>query len=235
VRCVTSLTRNLVLVTMMTMALSLHAAELRQDPAQIAEAAEQFLKRESAGLPGQTSIEVGKIDARRSLAACTHLQAFFPSGSRAWGRTSVGVRCASPSAWTLFVPASVKVSGSYLVAARPLVLGQDIAAGDFSVQQGELTHLPAGVLTDASQVLGRRLGNSIQAGQPLRRDAIREVPAVVAGQLVALIVKGQGFSIRSEGSSLGKAAEGERVQVKTLAGAVVSGIVRSGPIVELTR
>jgi flagella basal body P-ring formation protein FlgA len=229
------LIRNAILMTTMMMALSLHAAEMRQDPVQIIDAAEQFLKRESAGLPGQTSIEVGKIDPRRTFAACTRLEAFFPSGSRAWGHTTVGVRCAAPSSWTIFVPASVKVSGSYLIAARPLALGQEIAAGDFSLQRGELTHLPTGVLTDASQVLGRRAANSIQAGQPLRRDAVREVPAVVQGQRIALIVRGQGFSISSEGSSLGKAAQGERVQVKTLTGAVVSGIVRPGPVVELTR
>ncbi len=221
-------------MTMMA-AFSLHAAELRQDPAQIIDAAETFLKRESAGLPGQVSIEVGKIDTRVSRPACARLQTFFPAGSRAWGQATVGVRCTAPANWTVYVPASVKVSANYLIAARPLALGQEIAAGDFSVRQGELSHLPSGVLTDASQALGRRLANSVQAGQPLRRDAIREAPTVVPGQLVGLIVKGLGFSIRSQGYSLGNAPEGQRVQVKTLAGAVVSGIVRSGPVVELVR
>jgi len=228
------MTTVIVAVTMMT-AVSLHAAELRQDPAQINNAAESFLKRETRGLPGEVTIEIGRIDTRASLAACTRLQTFFPVGSRAWGQTTVGVRCAAPSAWTIYVPASVGVSGSYLIAARPLALGQEIAAGDFSVQQGELTQLPAGVLTDASQAMGRRLANSVQAGQPLRRDAIREPPAVVPGQLVALIINGPGFRISSEGHSLGKAPQGERVQVKTVSGAVISGIVRPGPVVEVVR
>ncbi|MBI3529245.1 MAG: flagellar basal body P-ring formation protein FlgA [Betaproteobacteria bacterium] len=223
------------LLTTMLVVVSLHAAELRQDPAQINNAAESFLKRETEGLPGQVTIEVGKIDTRVSLSACTRLQTFFPAGSRAWGQTTVGVRCAIPSAWTIYVPASVKVSASYLIAARPLALGQEIAAGDFSVQQGDLTQLPAGVLTDASQAMGRRLANSVRAGQPLRRDAVHEPPAIVQGQLVALIVNGRGFRISSEGHSLGKAPEGERVQVKTLTGAVVSGIVRPGPIVEVVK
>ena len=222
-------------LAMMMVAASLHAGELRQDPAQINKAVESFLERESKGLPGQVAIEVGKVDTRVSLAACTRLQTFFPTGSQAWGQTTVGVRCASPSAWTIYVPASVKVSADYLIAARPLALGQEIAAGDISVQQGELTQLPAGVLTEASQALGRRLANSVRAGQPLRRDAVREPPAIVQGQRVALVVKGAGFSISSEGHSLGKAPEGERVQVNTLTGAVVSGIVRPGPIVEVVR
>jgi flagella basal body P-ring formation protein FlgA len=223
------------LLTTIMAAVSLNAAELRQDPAQIDNAAESFLKRETRGLPGQVTIEVGKVDTRVTLAACTRLQTFFPAGSRAWGQTTVGVRCAAPSAWTIYVTASVKVSASYLIAARPLALGQEIAAVDISAQQGELTQLPAGVLTDASQAIGRRLANGVQAGQPLRRDAIREPPAVVQGQLVALIVNGPGFRISSEGHSLGKAPQGERVQVKTESGAVVSGIVRPGPVVEVAR
>jgi flagella basal body P-ring formation protein FlgA len=223
------------LLTTIMAAVSLNAAELRQDPAQIDNAAESFLKRETRGLPGRVTIEVGKVDTRVALAACTRLQTFFPAGSRAWGQTTVGVRCAAPSAWTIYVTASVKVSASYLIAARPLALGQEIAAGDISAQQGELTQLPAGVLTDASQAIGRRLANGVQAGQPLRRDAIREPPAVVQGQLVALIVNGPGFRISSEGHSLGKAPQGERVQVKTESGAVVSGIVRPGPVVEVAR
>lgn len=229
------LKRTGLLTTTMMVAVSLHAAELRQDSTQINSAAENFLQRETKGLPGQVTIEVGKIDARVSLSACTRLQTFFPTGSRAWGQTTVGVRCAAPSPWTIYVPATIKVSASYLIAARPLALGQEITPGDFSVQQGELTQLPAGVLTEASQAIGRRLANSVRAGQPLRRDAVRDPPAVVQGQLVALIVNGPGFRISSEGHSLGKAPEGERVQVKTLTGAVVSGIVRPGPIVEVVK
>ena len=219
----------------MVMAAALHAADLRQDPAQISSAAESFLKRETIGLPGQVSIEVGKVDTRASLSACDRLHAFFPAGSRAWGQTSIGVRCAAPAAWTIYVPASVKVSADYLIAARPLALGQEITARDLSVQHGELTQLPAGVLTEAAQAIGRRLANGVQAGQPLRRDAVREPPVVEQGQTIALIVNGPGFRISSEGRSLGKAPEGERIQVRTVSGSVVSGIVRPGPIVEIVK
>ena len=103
------------------------------------------------------------------------------------------------------------------------------------MQHGELTQLPAGVLTEAAQAIGRRLANGVQAGQPLRRDAVREPPLVEQGQTIALIVNGPGFRISSEGRSLGKAPEGERIQVRTVSGSVVSGIVRPGPIVEIVK
>ncbi len=228
--------RIALLVTLAACA-TLDAAQPRQDPQQINRTAETFLERETHGLPGQVEIEIeiGKIDDRVSLPACTKMHAFFPAGSRAWGQTSIGVRCAAPSAWSIYLPAYVKVSADYLIAAKPLVLGQEIASGDLALQHGELTQLPSGVLTDPSQAIGRRLANSVQAGQPLRRDAVREPPAVVQGQHVSLVLIGDGFTISSEGQSLGKAPEGERVQVKTPGGGVVSGIVRSGSVVQIMR
>lgn len=214
---------------------SLPAAGPGQEHTQITLAAEHFLQREAAGLPGVVRIEVSAIDRRLSLAYCAHLEAFFPPGSRAWGRTTVGVRCAAPSAWTIYLPANVRVSGAYLMVARPLAPGQTIAADDFSVQAADLAQLPAGVLTDASQALGRQLVSGLRAGQPLHRDALREQPAVVQGQLVSLIANGPGFSISSQGHAMGKAPEGGRVRVKTLSGTIVSGILRAGLVVEVNR
>lgn len=212
-----------------------HAAEPRQDPAQVIAEVESFLKREAMGLPGRVTIDVRKPDARLALPACTHLHAFFPAGSRAWGQTSVGVRCATPAAWTIYVPARVNVAATYLVAARPLAMGQEVVAADLVVREGDLTQMPAGVLIEASAAIGKRLANGLKAGQVLRRDALREPPAVHQGQLVAVLVNGPGFRISAEGHTLGKAPEGEMVQVRTASGAVVSGIVRPGPVVEVIR
>jgi flagellar basal body P-ring formation protein FlgA len=205
----------------------------RQDPEQVRLEVAAFLDRETQGTPGKVTIEVGKIEARLSLKPCTRMETFFPAGSRAWGATSVGVRCTLPAAWTIYLPARVIVSGSYLITVRPLRAGQTIAAGDFAVREGELSQLPVGILTDPSQALGRSAKQGLQAGQPLRKEILREVPAILTGQQVILVANGQGFRISAEGRSLGRAAEGEVVQVRTLSGAVVSGIVRPGSVVEV--
>lgn len=207
-------------------------AAKRQDLAQIGVAVERFLQREAKGLPGRVAIEVGRIDERLALASCAQLQTFFPAGSRAWGQTSIGVRCASP-AWTVYLPARVRVHTYYLEAARPLAAGQEIGAADLVVREGDVTELPAGVLTKPEQAIGRRLGGSLRAGMPLRGDVLREAPAVHQGQQVSLVVNGAGFRVSSAGTSLGKAPEGRLVQVRTASGNVVSGIVRPGPVVEI--
>ena len=207
----------------------------RQDLDQVRETVGGFLARETLGIPGKVRIDVGKIESRLTLHACPNLLTFFPAGSRAWGATSVGVRCTSPSAWTLYVPARVTVYGNYLIVVRPLRAGQEISAADISLREGELSQLPIGVLTDPAQTVGRIVTQGLQAGQPLRQEALREVPAILPGQQVALVVNGRGFRVSGEGKSLGKAAEGSIVQVRTPSGATVSGWLRPGSVVEVAR
>ena len=192
-----------------------------------------FLTREALGLPGQPQIEVGAIDARLRLARCDFLQTFFPAGSRAWGKTSVGVRCAGANPWTVYVPARVGVSGTFLVATRGLEPGQTVQEDDLIARSGDLTKLPEGTLTDPIQVRGRVAARRVAAGQPLQKSMLRAENLVRNGQLVGLVAQGKGFRITSEGRVIGDAAEGSLVHVRTASGKIVSGIVRAGPFIEV--
>lgn len=208
------------------------AAGSRIDPAALVPPAEQLLLREGAAL-GQLHVLVTPPDPRLDLPACSALDAFLPPGAHPQGHTTVAVRCNAPTRWTVYLQAQVQVIGSYLVAARPLVAGQVLAAGDVSSRSGDLNELPAGVMSDSDTVIGRPLAVSLGAGQPLRHDALKAQSVVQAGQTVRLVAKGQGFSVSGDGTALAGAAEGQAVQVRTQRGTVVSGVARSGALVEV--
>lgn len=205
----------------------------RQNPAAIRSAVEQFLTVQTAGLPGQVSIQVGSLDPRLNVAACAALQPFLPAGSRAWGKTTVGVRCSEPVNWTLYVQASIQVMANYVATAAPLAQGQAITARDIVTMRGNLAALPAGIITDPSQAIGRTLNISLIAGMPLRQDALRQQQAVLQGQMVRLVTSGPGFQVSSEARALNNAAEGQVVQARTHSGQVISGIAKAGGILEV--
>ncbi len=209
-------------------------APARQDPETVRKVVEQFLRIQTAGLPGQVSIDASALDARANLAACAAPEAFMPPGSRAWGRTTVGVRCAVPVAWTVYIPATVKVVADYLTTAAPLAQGQIVAPHHVIKARGDLTQLPTGILTDASQAVGRALAMSLPAGAPLRHDALRAQAAIRQGQTVRLSAAGAGFRISAEAKALNNAAEGQVAQARTASGEVVSGIARSDGVIEVT-
>jgi flagella basal body P-ring formation protein FlgA len=207
---------------------------LAQNPAaQVRQAVEDYVRRQAQGFPGKVGYRITPLDARTKLARCDALEPFQPAGAAPWGKTTVGVRCLGPASWTLYVQVRISVEAQYLVAARSLAAGQIVGENDFSARNGDLGTLPATVLMDAGQALGRTVRIGIAAGQPLRSDQLTAPWAVQQGQKVKTVLRGAGFSASNEGKALHNAQEGQIVQVRTPSGQTVSGIARPGGVVEI--
>lgn len=205
-----------------------------QEISLIRHAVEDFIYRNTATLSAQVIANVDKIDKHLSLPKCPELEPFVPTGSRLWGKTSVGVRCNSPSAtWTIYVQTEVNVMANVLQVARPVSTGQILTYEDITLQNVNLTQMPDGLFTDATQVIGKVATTNLTAGQPLRPQMLRAPYVVLRGQKVNLVVQGRGFSISSEGQALADAAEGQVVQVRNKSGRITSGIARMNSIVEI--
>ncbi len=194
---------------------------------------EHYLQTQSAGLPGQVSIKVGNVDPRTSLAACPAPEAFQQPGARAWGKTTVGVRCTAPMPWTVYIQATVSVVAEYVAAAVPLAQGQPVDAGQLVMLQGDIAAMPNGIITDMAQAIGRTPTASLQAGTPLRLDTLKSKPVVQQGQAVRLVSTGSNFSVSTEARALGNAGEGQVAQARTRSGTVVSGTARAGGVIEI--
>ena len=205
----------------------------RQDPAALRQSVQQFLQIQSAGLPGQVTVTVGPIAASLNLAACPDPQAFLAPGSRAWGKTTVGLRCAAPLPWTVYIQANVAVLANYIASAVPLAQGQPIEAHQLISMKGDLTTLPAGIATEISQVVGRSANLSLPSGMPLRLDTLRSKPVVLQGQLVRVVSSGPGFRVSTEARAIGNANEGQVVLVRTPGGHQISGVAKAGGLVEV--
>lgn len=195
---------------------------------------EDYLRAQTQGVPGKASYRIAPLDARTQLAPCDAYEPFQPAGAALWGRTTVGVRCLGPATWTLYVQVQVSIQASYLVAARSLAAGQIIGPNDVVARNGDLGTLPATVLMDAGQAIGKTLKIGVAFGQPLRSEQLIAPWAVRQGQTVKTVSSGSGFSVSSEGKALNNALEGQIVQVRSSSGQTVSGIARAGGIVEIT-
>lgn len=197
-----------------------------QDPAAVQAHAERFLKTQTAGLPGKVSFQVKP--PRAALPACSAFDAFQPAGSRAIGKTTVGVRCLAPQTWTVYLPAQVQVLAAYAVTRQPLPPNHVVTAADVALREGDLGSLPADVATDPDALLGYRTVSGLAAGAPLRTGVLRPPLVVQQGQTTRLVLNGPGFSVQSEGQALANAGRGDRVRVKTRSGQVISGVAGDG-------
>jgi len=189
---------------------------------------------ETQPLPGaDVEILVGEPDPRLELAACRRAEPFVPPGARLWGKTSLGVRCVEGATWTVYLPAQIRVYAPGPVAARPIARGQVVGADDIRQERIELTQFPPGALAGVEPLEGRIALRQIAAGEPLRRDFLRAPVVVQAGDLVRVVAAGAGFAVTTEGKALTMGADGQTVQAAVPGGRVVTGVARSGKLIEV--
>ncbi|MCL2075218.1 MAG: flagellar basal body P-ring formation protein FlgA [Betaproteobacteria bacterium] len=190
---------------------------------------EEFVRDTLGEQPGLQSVVAGPVDPRLRLPACTTLQPYLPVGmdvSRLAGQTQVGVRCLSPSRWSIFVPVKIAIERSYLAAAVSLPAGRILQPGDWIVRTADASSLPAGVIGNPEEAIGKTLRLSLQAGQPLRAEQLAAPVVIQQGQTVRLVFHGEGFSATNEGRALNRASAGQVAQARTVSGIVVSGIAQ---------
>jgi flagella basal body P-ring formation protein FlgA len=204
-----------------------------QDLLEIQRTAERFAHEQARTLPGRPEIAAGQLDPRTRLTRCESMQAFLPPGARLWGSSNVGVRCVRPQPWSVFVPVTVRVIAEVVVTSRGVARGQVLAQADVRLVSSDITRLPAGVLNDVGQALGKSVVAALPGGIALRADMLRAPPAVSQGQSVRIIFQGEGVRVDSEGRSLTTAAVGEPARVRTASGKVIEGIVHSPGVVEV--
>lgn len=205
---------------------------LAADSAAIRVAVDEFLRVQIKGLPGKATYSIGNIDAERLTGPCGGYDVSMGNGARPWGKTQLVVRCRGGT-WQIWVPVQIRVVAEYLVIARPINAGQKLTEADVRAQQGELSDLPNGVLTDMEQAVGRVAIASLAAGRPLRSDMVRQPTVVQQGQIVRIVGSGSGFQVSNEGRALGSAVVGQVTQVRLNSGQVLSGVVRANGTVEI--
>lgn len=227
--------RRLIPLLCAVFAATVHAA--RDDNAQIRTAVENYLRSQTAGMPGQASFTVSPIENSAGRPVCPSLDVSMAPGARSIGRTTVLVRCnsgANGPTWSIYVPVQIRLVANYIAASRPLAQNQLIGASDITLQSGDLGDLPAGVLLSPDKAIGSVAAIPIPAGRPILLELLRQPPVIQAGQTVKVVSRGPGFEVTNEGRAITAAAEGKVVQVRLNSGQTVSGLARAGGIVEIT-
>jgi flagellar basal body P-ring formation protein FlgA len=192
-----------------------------------------YINKEAANLPGRVEV-VFPQKPRLRVPACEVIEPFVPPGARLWGRANIGLKCKDPTTnWTGYLPVEVRVFVPVMMAARTLGVGHAIGVGDYEVREQDITREPAGVLTDPASLHERTTTRQIPAGTVLRGEMLRVRPIIASGDMVKVVYMGTGFTVASEGKALSAATMGQPVRVQMETGKIISGMARSGSLVEM--
>ncbi len=176
------------------------------------------------------------LDKRLKLAKCGHaLEGFLPNHVTELRRnTIVGVRCAGPKPWKIYVPVHMAVYRQVLVTVRPLHRGDVITASDVRIDERDVATLHSAYLTDLEQLASKVLRRSVAEGTLVTIDLLNAERIIRRGQSVTLIVQRSGLKIRMAGTALMDGTVNQRIRVENSSSKrVVEGIVRSHQLVEV--
>lgn len=174
---------------------------------------------------------VGDIDARLRLPACDDLVFFLPANAQLWGRGSLGVRCAAPSPWSIYLTYRNRLIGPALVSTRPIAARELAQSGDIELRQIEYTQSPD--LYPRSMPANARLNRPVAAGQAIVVSWLTLPSVIRSGSKVRLQSRTPAFRVTQEGTALNTAAPGESVRVKTPGGRIVQGTANQDGTVEV--
>ena len=186
------------------------------------------LQSGKAKLPNHLRLEVqvGQLDTRLSLSPCEKVEPFLPAGTVLWGRSRIGLRCASPDArWQVFMPITIKAYGQALTLVSNLPAGTVLTADHVQEAEVDWAANASPIVLASQDWLGKSLSRNLSTGEALRASMLRAAPAFAAGTKVKLLLKAPGFELASEGQSLSPGKLGEQVRVRLDNGRIVTGKV----------
>ena len=169
-------------------------------------------------------VEVGQLDPRLRLAPCQQIQPYVPDGMRMWGKSRIGLRCVQgPTRWNVYLPVTVKVFGTALVATSGLASGSVLSAADLTLAEVDLAEDNAAPVTNPELAVGRMLTRPLKPGQGLRQSYLKARQWFAAGETVTVVAQGAGFSVAGEAQALNPGIEGQPVRLRTEGGRIVTG------------
>lgn len=181
-------------------------------------------------------VSVSPLDSRLRLEQCeTDLMAFTNSNTIGAGHQTVGIKCTSPVAWTVYVSLKVQVLKPVVVAARGLSAKHIITSDDLRIERQDVTKLRRGYLEDTKPLIGQQLKHSIAMGTILNPSIMAEQKVVKRGEQIMLVASVGQMEVRMAGTALSDAEQGQRIRVKNVSSKrIVEGIVDGPGVVRVT-
>jgi flagella basal body P-ring formation protein FlgA len=215
-------------------ALPLQAAEF-QSLASIRMQTESFIMAYPYESPYPPRVEVGNLDSRLRLKACREeLSIDFARSNMTHGNTAILVRCPVKSGWKVHLPVTIEVFDDVLVAATPLLKGQNIDQSTVVLRKQNIARLKNGYYTRDSKLGQLQARRKLVSGTVLTPSNLSPRLLVRSGQQVTLVLNYNGLQIKSTGKALKSAILGEIVRVRnSKSRKIVEGVVAGEGLVRV--
>ncbi len=183
------------------------------------------LTRSGVRLPAGARLEIvpGQLDPRLRLAPCQKVEPYLPPGAPPWGRTRVGLRCASGAVpWNVYLPVTVKVWAPALVTRNAVAAGTTLTEADLTVADVDIAAEPQPTFSHPQELTGRLLASHLPPGTAVRSHHLRQRSWFQAGEQITVLAAGPGYGVTLTGQAMNAGLEGQAVRVRTESGRILT-------------
>lgn len=181
------------------------------------------------------NLQMGRLDNRLKLTQCnTPLTSSLGPGAQLHGKTTVQVRCNGDKPWTVHLSAHIKLYTKVVKTLEPLDKGHILQQSDLSLVEEEITRLRSGYFTQTKSLIGKQLKRRLAQNKLIKSNYVKSPTLVKRGELVSIVAKNSGYSVKMTGTALMNGAKGDRIRVKNQSSKrVVEGTVQQAGIVSI--
>jgi len=126
-----------------------------------------------------------------------------------------------------YIQVAVDTKGHWQGASRALKTGEIIQPQDIEIHSGSMSSLPNDTILSDQSIAGLVVTRALNPGQPFQSGVLRKKRLIYSQQKVELEAAGKGYTIHSQGTSMGNAGYGEKVRIRTPSGQIVTAIAIS--------
>lgn len=203
---------------------------------EIINSARQFLDENiDSSLYSRTEIHMGQLDPRLRLTQCEMpLSTSLAPGSQFSGKTTVHIRCNSRRPWTIYLSANIMLYGKVIKTAGPMVKDHILQKVDLILVEEDLSRLKYGYFTDTNFLIGKQLKRRLRQNQVVKANYVKAAIVIKRGELVSIVAKNSGYSVKMSGKALANGAKGDHIRVKnTSSKRIIEGVVLAAGIVSI--
>lgn len=177
---------------------------------------------QTQGLEGQVEV----TPAMTAMAACQAPSPFLPPRTALRGNVTVGVRCLSDQGREMprYYRAHIGIDGDYVAARQDIAPGSPLTEQNLSVVRGDVTQLPAALVTDMTQLVGQRSTRRIAAGTPLQAQMAKPPVLISRNSRVSVTAQSDSFSATAKGTALDEGSQGDTLRVRMDSGKVINAV-----------
>ncbi|NUF49043.1 flagellar basal body P-ring formation chaperone FlgA [Gilliamella sp. ESL0250] len=137
-----------------------------------------------------------------------------------WGNMTIGAQCDNKKK---FIQINVAVMGNYIVAKQAINAGTVISKDHIRTQSGWLDKLPSAVILNEADALNHIALRKINLDEPIKTTMLQKNWLVKAGQIIKVIINGEGYMIETNGKTLSNAVLNDKIRVKLNTNHIVEG------------